>query len=145
MIPEVSKILHFPPPSPKEASRTSFRRESAGPVTPQFLLVATYHQPSATECLYSTQALPDGNFVHCITDTPSGMVGNIIGSQRCLSSCTHTCQPSDVPVVHLPEHHLPVSVPSLWPLHGTPRFHPNHQGVSGSPTSTTCTHLHLFG
>ena len=85
--------------------------------------------------------------VHRITDPPSGMVGNSIGSERCLSSCTHTCQPSDVPAVHLPEHHLhvPVSVPSLWPLHGTPCFHPNHQGVSGSPTSTTCMPLHLFG
>ena len=107
--------------------------------------VATYHQPSAIECLYSTQALPDGNFVHRITDPPSGMIGNIIGSERCLSSCTHACQPSDVPAVHLPEHHLPVLVPSFWPLHGTLCFHLNHQGVSGSPTSTTCTPLHLFG
>ena len=73
------------------------------------------------------------------------MVGNIIGSERCLSSCTHTCQPSDVPAVHLPEHHLQVSVPFLWPLHSTSCFYLNHQGVSGSHTSTTCTPLHLFG
>ena len=33
----------------------------------------------------------------------------------------------------------------LWPLHCTPCFYPNHQGVSGSPTLTTFTPLHLFG
>ena len=35
VIPEVGKILQFPPPSPKEASRPSFRREAYQCVSPQ--------------------------------------------------------------------------------------------------------------
>ena len=135
----------------RKESRSSFPCECSYGIYFDFLpgseevrRVATYHQPSATECLYLTKALPDGNLDHRITDPSSGMVGNIIGSERCLSSCTHTCQPSDVPAVHLPEHHLLVLVPSLWPLHGTPCVHLNHQGVSGSPTLTTCMPLHLL-
>ena len=109
------------------------------------------HQPSPTQCFCSAKTFSHGNLSSCSPDTQPWLVGHLHGPERCLTPYSSSQRSPEISTIYmymymyLSRHYVPISVPSIRPVHSSSSLHQSNQGGRSSLTMPAGPSLPLPG